>query len=398
MFDEQYQLELIHKLTKQRFVSDAGLLLESSMFDPDYEDLMKDALARIKKTGKALSQGQLKQLCNRHKVKLNGVAVKGNHAFDVEEVKTFSRAQILQKALTEARVHCETGKFEKGIETVTACRKKFPRSGEEIPDSLLSTSPFPKRKNLVPTGLKELDEKLNGGIAGGDVAVVMASTSGGKTSWLVFVTCTALKSGLKVAYFTLEVSRCEIEGKIRCGLTGLEQKKCKKNDWVKAAKKSKRSGGRLKIWESTPHFLSIDDIDREVDKDTNLIVLDPGDNIRLSSNDPKLRYLGLGDLYDGLKTIGLERSCPIWVSSQINRGGYEKEEIGVVDAEGSLQKPIKADQVITINPEGDQEPDPETGNVRAQVIVAKNRHGERFGKVPAVINWPTCLFEYGEHA
>jgi predicted ATP-dependent serine protease len=63
-----------------------------------------------------------------------------------------------------------------------------------------------------PTGIAHLDKKqiLNGGLARGEIGVVVAPTGVGKSHFLVHLGAAALKVGKNVLHYTLELSETAV--------------------------------------------------------------------------------------------------------------------------------------------------------------------------------------------
>lgn len=396
MFDESYQQELLTKLINKTFLQRLGKLIHPEHFDPEYEPVVRGLLDHFKRTGRPVTKGQLNQLCSRHGVKPQPTSV-GDFTFDEQEILYWSRYRIMGEALAKAQGFREQGKFERAVEAVSECRKRFPVSLEDdqAPDVLKSRSPIPIRRNLIPVGIPTLDACLEGGIGGSDLAAVLAPTSGGKTSWLVHVAAEAALQGHKVYYITLEVPRTEIEAKLRRRITGLV--KPSKNQWIKVATKISRKGGRLQVREAAPHSISVAELEARLEADVDLLIVDYADYLRLSDRAVGFDYHDLGALYNSLKALAMDRRIPVWTASQVNRQAYGVAKIGLQDVEASLKKAMVVDQALALNQTSDT-PDPETGTVTGDINIAKNRHGVRFQDVGVTINWALSRFTEGKWA
>jgi len=393
-FDSDYQQELLHRMTGKTFLSKVFPLLRADMFDPLLEPVVEEVLKRFDKSKKTLSTGQLRQLCHQQGVVLKSNHSVGDNSFDEEAIYQFACQRVLDSAFAKAHVYNANGKFDKAVDCILSAQKRFPQRGDaNMVDILQNRSPMVRRVNVVSTGLGELDTALEGGVGGGDLAVILSPTSGGKTSFLVYLSCQAVLQGKTVAYLTLEVSRRDIESRARQCLT--QQKKPTTAQWLKVCKELKRKKTSLQVWEFPPHSISTTEINSLLTPEVDALVVDYGDYLRTSSSSPGLEYLEMGHVYSGLKRVGLERKIPVWTASQVNRMAYEKEIVSVEDVEASLKKSMAADLVVSINrAKGqDKEPDPETGNVRSLLYLAKNRFGERFKEIKVTINWAKCGFK-----
>ncbi len=393
MFDEVYQQELLFKLTDKKYLQRLISLLQPEFFDPQYEPVVVTVLDHFKRTGRALTQGQLRQSCRTHGVKPKTVGTT-DVDFDEQELIRFASDRIFAKAMARAQVFRERCQLDRAVEVINECKQRFPRASDsgDVCDALTSHAPIPKRKNLTPCGVERLDVAFDGGIGGGDLAVVLAPTSGGKTSWLVHVAAEAAIRGKKVHFLTLEVPRWDIEGKLRRKLTG--SSKPGRNTWTRIAKKLHRKGGRVNIQEASPNSISIVDLSNRLDLDLELLIVDYADYLRLPDKSIGLEYHALGAIYTSLKAVALERKIPVWTASQVNRTAYGSDEIGLQDVSASLMKVMVADQAIGLNQTGET-PDTRTGEVTGEINIAKNRHGIRFEVVQVTINWALSSFRQG---
>lgn len=394
-FTSAYQAELIRKLTNPEFASRVGHLLRPELFDPKYVDVVRDLLEVLKRKER-VSSVQLGQLCKRHRVSL-GRGPLGSVSLDEVEVTHFVKFRTLRRALAEAHIHQDSGNYEKAVATVVKAGESFPgKTSDCVVDLLDSSRPIPKRKNLIPTGLEKLDGNLGGGIAGGDLAIVMAPTSGGKTAWLCWLTAQCLLKGGKVVYITLEVPAYELEAKLRSCLCGKSNPG--KTVWKRTASRLRKNGSGVRIFEYPPNSVTVSELDASITDRVNMIVIDYADYIKPPSGNPGLEYHDLGAIYNALKGVGMRRRIPIWLASQVNRTSYTEKLLRVESVESSLKKVMASDQVITINQNAAETIPDKNGRSTATIFIAKNRHGMRYQEVPVTVDWKTCRFQYGKWA
>jgi replicative DNA helicase len=398
-FTDEYQRELLRKMTNRSWMERIGCLLQSGMFEPELEPVVKEVLSTWRSKRFVPSTSQLGQLCARKGI---AVPLRGdagdNFSFDHDEIMRFAKDRVLREQLAKAHLFVDNGKYDKALAVVTEARIRFPRSGmEEAPDILTTRMSVPKRTKLISTGLPLLDDKLGGGIASEELAAVLAPTSGGKSSFLSFLTAQAVLQGKKVWYATLEVSEADIRGKVQRCL--LRTDKIKDVEWVKMGKKLSKTGSRLHVFETPPHTIGADDLDGLIPEDVDLVVIDYADYLRGPSDQPGLSYENLGYIYTVLKGMAMRRKISVWTASQVNRGAYEAEEIYAQHVEASLKKMMICDIAVSINQgRAEQDSDDETGNCVGRLFIAKNRAGPRYVTVDVTINWARTMFMCGRRA
>jgi len=78
------------------------------------------------------------------------------------------------------------------------------------------------RNNIVPTGFKELDKVLNGGVGGHELAILFGPYGSGKSHWLVALACNAIRMGYDVTFYTLENSDKVTNARFLSNLTQID--------------------------------------------------------------------------------------------------------------------------------------------------------------------------------
>lgn len=397
-FTDEYQREVLSRLSDRKFLSQVHDVLRADVFDPVYEPIITAVVDKWRKKESILTWAQLKQLAARHDVKLSPPG--GEHGdldFDREELLVFAKHRMFRTASMDAMLQVERGNFDKAFQILMDSRKRMPGvSADKLENSLLSNKPMPVRRKLIYSGILPLDHPgALGGVGAGDLCMMMAPTSGGKTSLMVHLACSALEQGKKVFYATLEVGAEEIEGKARRRLTGQERPSTAL--WQKTGKALDRKGAKLWVRHHSPFSRSAMDLEVEIPEEADLVVIDYADYLKPPSGDPGLSYYDLGLIYADLKRMAFDRDISVLTATQVNRASYKGDERLEVDSvESSLKKAMLVDQAVSINQNrAERQPDEDTGNCVGSLYIAKNRHGPRFVDVPVTINWATCSFKEG---
>ena len=395
-FDSEYQKSLILKCVQKPFMEEMGHLLSQDMFDDHLEPVASEILKTWRQRKRVISKSQLRQMAHRHGVKL-GMPEADGAEFDAQELHRFACWKIMRDAMSEAHIHMDQGRFEKAVAVVENSRKKFPELHAGMaPDILTTDLPMPVRKNVVPTGVAGLDEPLGGGIGASEVAVILAPTSGGKTTMLVYLSCQAVLQGKNVYYVTLDTPETEIHAKARRCLLGKTDYKGK--EWKALAKTLARKGGTWRVREYSPYAVSTSELEHSIPPDTNVLFVDYADYIRPLSGKEGLDYVNLGQVYSELVSIGRERNIPVWTASQVNRAAYENETVEIQDVELSMRKMHVCSQAISINQKASERSADEHGNCTASLFIGKNRFGPRYVHIPITINWSSVQLREGKWA
>lgn len=382
-------------------MQDVGYLLSEAMFDEDLREMVGKCLGLYHKHKTCLSAAQLKQAATSYDVKLKASS-SGNHHFDKQTVLDFARYRMLRKAGVKFHDYLERGKFDRAKSIITEV--KMPRlSLDDAADILRVDSPMARRENIIATGLEDLDGVLRGGMGAGDLAVVLAPTSGGKTSFLVFIGGSAAAAEKKVYHVSLEINVAEVTAKYRCRMLGEEQPTGRtavagfRKRWEKRKKLLSRRGGRIQVRHYAPGELSTPALESELPEDVDLLIVDYLDYLQAPQGGIGIGYEDLGQLSVELRRIGVERGIPVWTASQINRKAYEKEVAEVQDVEASIKKMQACTQALSINQsEQERKTDSKTGLSSGVLGIAKNTFGERFARWELEVHWGKCTFGLGD--
>lgn len=396
-FTEQFQHDLIRQMAAPADVlKRCGHLLKSEMFDAGLQGLVEQVLTLWRK-GRTLSKGQLQQLCYKEKVKLSPSSGAGDWDFTEKEIMRFGRYMLMRDALTDAKANLEAGKEDNVVPLVTTAWKKLPKKQTDEQTNILTAKrQIPKRINTVSTGLRELDEHFDGGVAGGELAVIVGCTSGGKSSFLVHLAAAALEKGQSVCYCTLEDPAVGIEGKLRCRLT--TQRQPTGPAWERARERLTKKKVQMYVREYSSQSASVSDIDADVPAGVGLIIVDYADYLRPSGGGG-IEYQDLGHIFNQLKDVAKERKIPLWTASQVNREGYAgDDQINVQYMAASMRKAHIADKIVTINQSVAESKPDDAGKCTATLFIAKNRQGMRYQEVPVTVDFAMSLFTEGKWA
>ena len=244
----------------------------------------------------------------------------------------------------------------------------------------------------LPTRIDQIDEKLNaGGIAKGEVLVIAAPTSCGKTALaLNIVLQNAVTHNIPGLYFSFEMQSKSLANRMiqTCAAVPLNQLK----DGVMKPESQKR------VWEATDkmanapiytnHYVrSVDDLRAKArmykrKHKIEWIVIDylqlvPW-NSKLKKND------GIAEVSHQIKLMAMELDIPVVLLAQVNREGAKRETgLTLYDLKDSGDIENDADIILLLWPDGKdvddaRKYDAENGNyVSLRYNIAKQREGDR---------------------
>ncbi|MCL2807211.1 MAG: replicative DNA helicase [Coriobacteriia bacterium] len=259
----------------------------------------------------------------------------------------------------------------------------------------------------VTSGFKELD-KLLGGFRGGDLIILAARTSVGKTALALNMALNAAKAGATIAFFSLEMPSQQVIQRLLSSEASVDSSKMRKGfltdaDWS-ALVRAQTEMGNLKFFIDDSPSLTIMELRakarrllRGVQDSQGLIVVDylqlmqPAKTFR-----QRERYLEVGEVSRGLKVLAKELGVPIIALSQLARGVEQRESkramLSDLRESGSIEQ--DADVVLFLDrsrsaEEAEEKNRPELGT--ANIIIGKNRNGP-LGIAETVFSADTTTF------
>ena len=248
------------------------------------------------------------------------------------------------------------------------------------------------KEEVIKTHLNHLDDKLgSGGIGAGEVVVISAPTSCGKSQLaLNIVARSAYKDGVQCGIFSLEMPREQVLKRILTAKTGANLKQIKDRVITNEKMEHVREGcdklRELPIY--TVHSIkSIGDLCSHARTmvrryGVKLLVIDylqliPFDSRNQSKND------AVANISHTIKQLALELNVGVLLLSQVNREGAKREGgLAIYDLKDSGDIENDADVILLMWAENDDIESSKMLDGRGPYIsmkynIAKNREGER---------------------
>lgn len=320
----------------------------------------------------------------------------GDLPYVKEKSLDFCRKQALKRALEEAVDQIQAEKYEQIVEGIkkAVCVGTTPALGHDFIED--REQRFTRAQRCcVATGLPELDKKeiFDGGIGSGEIACVIAATGVGKSHFLTFLGVNALKAGVDVVHYTLELSEEAIGRRYDSNLCDINSNDVidKKEDVIK--KYDDMRLGRLIIKYFPTGTASIYTIRSHLERldlkgiRPGLIIIDYADIMRSTRQYDSLRH-ELKLIYEELRGLAGERKVPIWTASQSNKEGSNAEIIDLGNMSEAYGKAMVADVVVSISRRAYEKYDG-----TARLYIAKNRIGKDGIVLPIKIDTGRSKFE-----
>jgi replicative DNA helicase len=342
---------------------------------PNYETLSQKILAENSNVSSKINLDTL-------------YAIRDKEAEDNGYVKrtslNFCRQQVLKRALKESEEIMDNGDFEnydkiedkiqKALQ-IGATTHEVVDISEGVLESLEEDSRVP-----FPTGIVGIDNLLKGGIARGELAILLAPTGIGKSTWLAKVANSGYNTGANVLHIFFEDNMRDIRRKHYAVWTGIvpdEQPKQKHEIAAMIDDMQSKKKNFLKLVKYPSGTLSINDIRNKIRKleseglKIDLLVLDYVDCITSEGTMNGEEWKGEGAIMRSLESMTDEFNIAIWTATQGNRESMKAEVVTADQMGGNIKKAQVGHVVISVAKSLEQKE-----NNLATVTLLKSRIGK----------------------
>ena len=239
----------------------------------------------------------------------------------------------------------------------------------------------------LSTGLHDLDKKING-LNKSDLLLIAARPGMGKTSLALNIALSVAKESAKtVAFFSLEMSREQLAMRLLSNESFVDNQKLvtgqlSEEDWTKIAIASSALS-QTDIHVDDNPSISVAEMNAKCRRLPNLglVLIDylqlmtSAGTGQTSNNANRVQVVS--DISRALKIMAKELNVPVICLSQLSRANESRTDkrpmLSDLRESGAIEQ--DADEVLFIYRDDYYHPDTPEKNV-AEVIVAKNRHGE----------------------
>lgn len=277
-------------------------------------------------------------------------------------LKRFVQRQLIRQAAMKAIESLESGETgdlervrEKIDEAIQVEVQNVDESYDYFKDPLKRVEEEASESRL-PTGIYELDQAMLGGLAAGEIGMVIAPTGFGKTITLVNFGYAALRQGRKVVHATLEISPRKVARRYDTRLTGLSFSELKKDPELLHKKLGllARKGAKLQVKDYTSTTCSVGDIRAYLERlkakghGVDLLIVDYADLMYSTTKYTEKRH-ELSNIVSSLRRLGNEFKIPVWTASQAGRAAGKKGVTTLWDISEDIGKANWSDFALSIS-------------------------------------------------
>ncbi len=298
----------------------------------------------------------------------------------VEEISLeFCKKQSLKKGLLKAAKAWEIEDYD-NISVIIGESLKLGEPKSSGHNYLVDVEKRLIIENRNPvTAMEGLNEIIGGGLSGGELAILLAPTGGGKSMGLVKLASNAILDGKKAIYYSLEMKEEKIGHRFDAALNNIPLKYV--TEYVDKIRETseyiKNKGGDLFIKEFPTGTASVNTLrahlqalEREHGIKPDVIFVDYADIMKSTSEYSERRY-NLTSIYECLRALAMEINIPIWTATQANRDAINSPKFDLKVISESLGKAQTADLILGL---GRTEED--KMEKKAKMMILKNRNGE----------------------
>jgi replicative DNA helicase len=319
-------------------------------------------------------------------------AFKYIEAEDLEFVKTetvdFCKNQCIKRAILDSVDLLNKGRYEEIKATIDTAMKAGADKevGHEYNTAVNVEARYSENvRSTIPTPWPVINDLADGGFGKGELVVFVAPAGIGKSWGLINVGAHAVKQGLNVVHYTLELNEGYVGQRYDAVLTGIANQNLKYHLDEVASAVSKLKGN-LTIKYYPTKTASCSTIRAHIEKlimlgkKPDLVIVDYADLLRGAVARKEMRH-ELESIYEDLRGIAGEYEMPMYTASQANRSALEQDVIEADKISESYSKVMIADFVLSLSR---KVTDKIAGTGRWHII--KNRFGPDGLTLPAKMN------------
>ena len=399
LVDQEFAVRISDLIFPELFDSESKQWLTKSIKDYYYEYKVTPTLAALKIKINEINQ----PLLNGAVVDELREVTKHLEATDLEFVKTetttFCKNQKLKSAIVRSVDLLQLGKYEEIKRVIDDAM----RAGASRDIGLNYVKEFDTildeiNRPTVSTGWDAIDNVMDGGLAGGELGIVVAPAGIGKSWFLQALGVKALMAGKNVMHYTLELNQAYVGMRYatifsEVAVPNIKEHKVKVKEII-----TRDCLGELLIKYFPTRAAGVETLHTHLKTaellghSPDVIIVDYADLLSDNSkaNSGEIRHQ-LGNIYEDLRGMSGEFQIPVWTASQSNRSSLEDDIIGAEKIAESYAKIMTADFVMSLS----RKVEDKIGNT-GRFHVIKNRFGPDGITFPAKVNTNTGKMEIYE--
>jgi replicative DNA helicase len=206
-------------------------------------------------------------------------------------------------------------------------------------------------RHHIPTNIGFLNETLGGGLAGGQLGVILAPPNYGKTMTLLNFALYSWMKRHNVLFVTLEMPEFSILKRVMFLLSGALNMQI---DYNSIGKLAKAVDKKFQIFYRPVKSITVDYLYSVVHQAAadgikfDQVFIDYSD-LLASTNKQKEKRFELADIFTSLKAFAQVLDIPVWSATQSNREGLRAETVDMSHMSESIDKAFISDVVLSLS-------------------------------------------------
>lgn len=316
----------------------------------------------------------------------------GELRYAADTIMEFAQVQAMKIAILESVEDIQAGNLEQPINRVKEAMsigQDRLSLGLELIENVDDWVWDELHGRRFPTGWRDIDKLLGGGLVAGEYGLMMAPTGRGKTTALINIgfAMAGLIGQSNVLHITLEMPAAKVLKRYGARVSGMMLGRDSDESYIKKFKlrAMKKLRGKLRV--VNPSGRRVDDFRRLIDNlsadgfDVEALIVDYPDLMKSSRKRQEYRF-ELADISRDLRQFGVEYGLPIWGATQTGRHTFYKAIITEADVSEAIEKINIADVAVAICQTREEE---RLGNGR--LYMAKVRDARSHAQIPVKINF-----------
>ena len=306
--------------------------------------------------------------------------------FVKSETLNFCKNQCIKRAILDSVDLLNKGRYEEIKSAIDTAMKAGADKevGHEYNDSVEARYKDNVRSTIA-TPWPVINDLADGGFGKGELVVFVAPAGIGKSWGLINVGAHAVKQGLNVVHYTLELNEGYVGQRYDAVLTGIANQNLKYNlDEVQSTVSKLKGNLVIKYYPTKTASCSTIRAHIEkmilIGKKPDLVIVDYADLLRGAISKKEMRH-ELESIYEDLRGVAGEYEVPLFTASQANRSALEQDVIEADKISESYSKVMIADFVLSLSR---KVTDKIAGTGRWHII--KNRFGPDGLTLPSKMN------------
>lgn len=316
-------------------------------------------------------------------------------SFVKNEILNFCKNQEIKRAIMDSVSLLKQGSYDQIKMKIDTAMK----AGADTNIGLEYKKDIARRYNQAArhctgTGWDVIDDLMDGGLAHGELGVVMAPAGIGKSWLLINIGANAMRAGKTVLHYTLELNEDYVGQRYDSVIMGINAQNLK-NYQTEIQERMDTLTGDLIVKYYPTKSVSVIGLKAHLEKTIMLgqkpdvVIVDYADLLKINAK--KDKHEALEELYEELRGMAGEYSIPIWTASQAGRSALEEDVIEADKIASSYGKVMVADFLMSLSRKVE---DKMSGTGRGHVI--KNRFGPDGITLPSKINTNNGQFQFFE--